>query len=70
MEELYSITDKELETLNSIIQEYSRRKLELNGIKDFFPEVIQDIEKKLNALISISVKIRNMQSNTQINKRR
>lgn len=54
------ISENDLKILNSIIQEYSRRNLELIGIKDFFPEVLQDVQQKLNTLIKVDSKIRKM----------
>lgn len=58
------ITKKDLEILNSIIKEYAEKQFTLLGLKDVFPEVIQDIQQKQNTLLKIEMIIK-MQSNTQ-----
>lgn len=58
------ITKKDLETLNSIIKEYAEKQFSLLGLKDVFPEVIQDMQQKQNTLLKIEMIIK-MQSNTQ-----
>lgn len=58
------ITKKDLETLNSIIKEYAEKQFILLGLRDVFPEIIQDIQQKQNTLLKIEMIIK-MQSNTQ-----
>lgn len=58
------ITKKDLEILNSIIKEYAEKQFILLGLKDIFPEVIQDMQQKQNTLLKIEMIIK-MQSNTQ-----
>lgn len=58
------ITKKDLETLNSIIKEYAEKQFSLLGLRDVFPEIIQDIQQKQNTLLKIEMIIK-MQSNTQ-----
>lgn len=58
------ITKKDLEILNSIIKEYAEKQFSLLGLKDVFPEVIQDMQQKQNTLLKIEMIIK-MQSNTQ-----
>ena len=58
------ITKKDLEILNSIIKEYAEKQFSLLGLRDVFPEIIQDIQQKKNTLLKIEMIIK-MQSNTQ-----
>lgn len=58
------ITKKDLEILNSIIKEYAEKQFSLLGLRDVFPEIIQDIQQKQNTLLKIEMIIK-MQSNTQ-----
>ena len=52
------ITKKDLEILNSIIKEYAEKQFTLLGLKDVFPEVIQDIQQKQNTLLKIEMIIK------------
>ena len=51
------ITEKDLEILKTIIQEYTTRKFSFIGLQEFFPEILQDIQQKLNTVVKISIKL-------------
>lgn len=58
------ITKKDIKILNNIIKEYAEKQFILLGLKEAFPEVIQDIQQKQNTLLKIEMIIK-LQSNTQ-----